>query len=401
MNYGMAESTAKGLDPTLAEGNAWNWLWWHNHVDASNFASGSDAVFFYIFWVSAFFFVVLMVLMAYFVIAYRRVPGKAPERSASHNTPLELAWSIIPSILMAVMFIWGLYEYIPMRVPPADSEVIQVHASQWNWSWTYDNGAQTQMLETIADQPSPVFALPVDRPVKFVMSSADVIHSMWIAAFRIKRDVFPNMYTNQWVTAKQITHRYDETTKEFVPLQPGVNDGFYLTCAEYCGDQHSQMWARVMVMAEADYQRWKSAMASTDSIPALELGQKLHKIKGCNACHSVDGSPGTGPTWKGIWGETHTFSNGAAPAVVDANYIRESVLEPAVRVRTGFPNQMVSYQGRLTDREIYALALYIESLSSNPADVEAAKAASEREAREREAAKNEAEAAKSETDAGK
>lgn len=388
MIYGKAESAAVGLAPTLAEGGVWDWLWFHGRTGDSNFAGGSDAVFFYIFWVSAFFFVLLMVLMAYFVVVYRRVPGKAPERSASHNTPLELAWSIIPSILMAVMFFWGLYEYLPMRVPPANSEVITVQAQQWNWTWTYDNGAQSQMLENIADKPSPVFALPVDRPVKFVMSSTDVIHSMWIPAFRIKRDVFPNMFTNLWVTPKTITHRYDETTKEFVPLKPGANDGFYLACAEYCGDQHSQMWARVMVMAEVDYQRWKTAMSSTDSIAPIVLGPLLYKTKGCNACHSIDGSAGTGPTWKGIWGESHTFSNGPAPATVDENYIRESLLEPAAKIRTGFPNQMVSYQGRLTDREIYSIALFIKSLSSNPADAAAAESESAEEVKQREAAKS-------------
>ncbi len=399
MINGMSEMAAMKLAPTLAVGEAWDWLWFHGNTRASNFAAGSDAVFFYIFWVSAFFFVLLMVLMAYFVVVYRRVPGKAPERSASHNTPLELAWSIIPSILMAVMFFWGLYEYIPMRVPPADAETINVEAQQWGWTWTYDNGAQSMMLEIIADKESPVFALPVNRPVKFVMSSTDVIHSMWIPAFRIKRDVFPNMYTNQWVTPTIATHRYDEATEEFVAIQPGANDGYYLACAEYCGDQHSQMWARVIVMAEPDYQRWKVAMSSTDGIPLQELGEKLHKAKGCNACHTVDGGSGTGPTWKGIWGATHAFSNGPAPAVVDENYIRESILEPAVKIREGYPNQMVSYQGRLTERELTALIVYIKSLSTNPADVAAATAESAKEMadREAEAAKGEAETPEAET----
>lgn len=374
---------------TLAESSAWDWLWWHGHTEASNFASGTDAVFFYIFWVSAFFFVVLMALMVYFVIAYRRIPGKAPERTAAHNTPLELAWSIIPAILMAVMFFWGLVEYVPQRISPADSEVITVQASQWNWSWTYDNGAQSQMLERIADQDSPVFALPVDRPVKFVMSSADVMHSMWIPAFRIKRDVFPNMYTTMWVQPTKVTHRYDEVTKEFLPLQPGANDGYYLACAEYCGDQHSQMWARIIVMSEPDYQRWKEAMSSTDSIPLLELGAKLHKTKGCNACHSVDGTTGTGPTWKGVWGTEESFSNHPTPVRVDENYIRESILEPGVKVVRGYPNQMVSYQGRLTDREILAIITFIKSLSNNPADVAAAEADAVREMESRGAGQTE------------
>lgn len=385
MSNALAHTAASRFSPALAQGGAWDWLWFHGNTNSSNFAPGADGVFFYIFWVSAFFFALLMVLMACFVVLYRRRPGVAPQRSASHNTPLELAWSIIPSILMTVMFFWGLKEYLPMRVPPADAETITVQAQQWNWQWTYDTGAQSLMQETIADVISPVFALPADRPVKFVMTSGDVIHSMWIPAFRIKRDVFPNMYTNLWVTPTQITHAYDAATKEFRAIEPGVNDGFYLACAEYCGDQHSQMWARVMVLNEADYQAWKAAMGSTDGIPLHELGAKLYTQKGCNACHSVDGSRGTGPSWKGVWGKTEEFQDGTT-AVVDENFVRESILEPAAKVLKGFPNQMVSYQGKLTDRELLAIIMYVKSLSANPADAEAVLKESQAEMEARQAA---------------
>ncbi len=385
MSNALGQTAALNFSPAVAQGGVWDWLWFHGNTNSSNFAAGSDGVFFYIFWVSAFFFALLMVLMAYFVVVYRRRPGVAPERSVSHNTPLELVWSIVPSILMAVMFIWGLKEYLPMRVPPADAETITVQAQQWNWQWTYDTGAQSLMQETISDVVSPVFALPANRPVKFVMTSGDVIHSMWIPAFRIKRDVFPNMYTNLWVTPTRITHAYDAATKEFRALAPGVNDGFYLACAEYCGDQHSQMWARVMVLDEAGYQAWKAAMGSTDSIPLHELGGKLYSQKGCNACHSVDGSRGTGPSWKGVWGKAEEFQDGTT-AVVDENFVRESILEPAAKVLKGFPNQMVSYQGKLTDREMLSLIMYIKSLSANPADAEAVKKDSQAEMKAREAA---------------
>lgn len=364
----------------------WDRLWWHGNTETSNFAAPSDAVFFYIFWVSAFFFVLLMVLMAYFAVKYRRIPGRPAERSASHNTALELTWSIVPTILMAVMFFWGLWVYVPMRVNPSDSEIINVTAQQWGWSWIYDNGASTLQTERIADADAPVFALPVNRPVKFIMSSKDVIHSMYLPAFRIKRDVFPNFYSTMWVEPTVVSHRWDEEIKDFVPIAPGANDGYYLACAEYCGDQHSQMWARIIVLSDVDYRRWKDMQASTDGIPLRDLGELLHKSKGCVSCHSIDGSAGTGPSWKGIWGETHQFSNGAAPALVDENYVRESVLEPAAKVRQGFPNQMQSYQGQLSDRELLALITFIKSLSSNPADAEAAKAESDKEMANKKAA---------------
>ncbi len=367
----------------------WDWLWFHNQTDSSTFARGVDNVFFYIFWVSTAFFVILMVLMAYFAVKYRRRPGVAPEYSASHNTPLEITWSVVPTILMAVMFVWGTYEYLPLKIAPADSEVIHVTARQWGWEWVYDNGAQSRDREHIADMDSPVFALPRGRPVKFIMSSNDVIHSMFIAAFRIKRDVFPNMYTSQWTIPTISTHRWSEELKKFVPIQPGANNGFYLACAEYCGDQHSQMWGRIMVLEDTDYQHWKAIQASTDDIPLLTLGESLHKTKGCVSCHSVDGSKGTGPTWKGIWGTTEHFKDGSS-AVVDENFVRESILEPAKRILQGFSNQMTSFQGQITDRELMALNTFIKSLSANPDDVSAAKAASEAEMEARKKAAEEA-----------
>ncbi|MDX2114434.1 MAG: cytochrome c oxidase subunit II [Planctomycetota bacterium] len=371
--------------PVLA--SAWDRLWWGGNVEASTFAEGVDHVFFYIFWVSLAFFVLLMWLMVYWAFKYRRRPGVAPQPSPSHNTALELTWSIVPTILLAVMFFWGLIAYIPMKVAPANAEVINVTARKWAWGLVYDNGASPLETEVIADAAAPIFALPVNRPIKFIMSSQDVIHSMYMPAFRIKRDVFPNFYTSQWVEATKITHRWEEQEKKFVPVNPAESKGYYLACTEYCGDQHSQMWGRVMVLADADYALWKNQQADTSGVSLPDLGAKLYKSKGCNACHSVDGSAGTGPTWTGIWGKTHEFTDGGS-ALVDENYLRESILEPAKHIVRGYANQMPTFQGQLTDRELLALITYIRILSDNPQDKAAAEEFSARELEESKAAKN-------------
>ncbi|MBL8747351.1 MAG: cytochrome c oxidase subunit II [Phycisphaerae bacterium] len=363
----------------------WDKLWFNGHVDSSTFSASSDGVFFYIFWTSTAFFVLLMALMFWWAWKYRRIPGVAPEASVSHNTILELTWSIIPTILFAIMFIWGLVAYLPMKIAPADSEVISVTAKKWAWSIVYDNGASPLQTEKLADMDGPVFALPVDRPTKFIMSSQDVIHSMYLPAFRAKRDVFPNFYTGQWVQPTKISHRWNETEKVWEPVNP-LDKGYYLTCAEYCGDQHSQMMGRIMVLAEPDYQLWKSQQADTGGIPLTELGEKLHKSKGCVACHSVDGSSGTGPSWKGIWGQSRKFKDGGS-AVADENYIRESMLEPGKHIVDGYSNQMPTFQGQVTDREILAVATYIKTLSDNEADKEAAKAAAAEELKQKTEAK--------------
>lgn len=370
--------------PTTLALDWWDKLWWNGHVNSSTFAPHTDGVFFYIFWTSTAFFVLLMFLMFWWAWKYRRQPGVAPEVSASHNTALELTWSIIPTILFAIMFIWGLVAYLPMKVAPADSEVISVTAKKWAWSIVYDNGASPLQTTKLADMDGPVFALPVDRPTKFVMSSQDVIHSMYLPAFRAKRDVFPNFYTGQWVQPTKISHRFNETEKTWELVDP-MNPGYYLTCAEYCGDQHSQMMGLIMVLAEPDYQRWKAEQANTDSIPLNELGAKLHKSKGCVACHSVDGSTGTGPTWKGIWGTSRKFKDGGS-ATADENYIRESMLEPGKHIVDGFANQMPTFQGQVTDREILAVSTYIKTLSDNQADRDAAAATAAEELKKKEAA---------------
>lgn len=381
-----ASSAFPGFGLLAAELSWWDRLWWRDQVGTGVFNAGVDGVFFYIFWVSAASFAILMGMMVVFAIRYRRMPGVAPQPSPSHNTVLELTWSVVPLILMVVMFLWGFRVFLGMRIPPVDSEIVNVTAKQWSWKWEYDNGATSRELEKIADVESPVLALPLGRPVKFIMTSEDVIHSMYLPAFRAKRDVMPNMYTTMWVEATSgATHRFDEQQRKAVPISP-ANKGYYLTCTEYCGDKHSQMWGRIAVMEPADYQKWKEEQANTDAIDLLTLGRILHATKGCVACHSVDGTKSTGPTWKGIWGETHEFSNGPAPAKVDENYVRESILEPAKKVRAGFPNQMQSYQGQIKDREIRAIITFMRSLSNDAAEIDAARREAEREQQEKAAA---------------
>lgn len=352
---------------------------WFGH-NAGTFGDTIDPLYFYIFWVSTFFFVLLMALMAYWGIKYRRRPGVAPEVSASHNTVLELAWSIIPTILLAVMFFWGFRAYLPTRVAPADAETIYVTAKKWVWGFEYRGGITSKDTENIADNNVPIFAVPANRPVNFVMTSSDVIHSMYVPAFRVKRDVFPNRYTTLWFKA------LDKPTHTMKEVSPGKfeavtltdeNKGYYLFCAEYCGDQHSQMAARIIVLSDADYRKWLAKQSDTSGIDLLTLGKMLWSAQGCNSCHTINGGKSTGPTWLGIWGEEHTFTDGTT-ATVDINYVHESILEPAKHVRTGFANQMPTFQGKMTEREIRAIATFIKSL--NPKFADEAKADTDAEA---------------------
>ncbi len=91
-----------------------------------------------------------------------------------------------------------------------------------------------------------------------------------------------------------------------------------------------------------------------------ERGQRLYVTNGCAGCHSTDGSAKTGPSFKGIWGQTHQFSN-AAPAIVDENYIRESIIDPSAKIRAGYEDKMNSFQGQFSDEELGLLIKFIQS----------------------------------------
>ena len=367
--------------PTLAE-DLQTRIWFRNA--ASTFAPETDFAYYFIFWVSAVAFLIVIGVAVVFFVKYTHRPGAKPQVSPAHNTKLEIIWSVIPAIGFAAMFAIGLAAYLPKLVPPADAEEIFVTAWKWNWELEYQGGVTPLATQRVNDKDATIFAFPVNRPIKVTMTSRDVIHSFYIPDFRIKRDVFPNRYTTSWFQAEgPPTHTLDDDgnlvaiDENGAPLDTEIiidpdhplygtsaatRHGYYLFCAEYCGDQHSQMGHRVVTLSESDYAAWIEAQKDTSGIPLVTLGEQLYAAKGCAACHSVDGSTGSGPTWKNIWGETHRFTNGES-SVVDLNYIRQSILDPNSQIVQGWPAQMPSYAGQFTDRELLATAMYIKSLS--------------------------------------
>jgi cytochrome c oxidase subunit 2 len=268
-------------------------------------------------------------------VRYRRRKGQEEEldRGPSKNVLLEAAWIIIPSLIVLVIFVWGFQGYMRMHVVPANAMEVKVTGQKWFWSFQYPEGA-TSTNELV---------VPVDTPVRLLMSSQDVIHSFYVPAFRMKKDVLPNRYQVAWFEAER----------------EGVYDLF---CAEYCGTSHSEMVGKVRVLSYPEYQAWLEENAlSGEGMTPREFGAKLYNAKACNTCHSVDGSPGNGPTFLGAFGKEEEMADGST-VVVDENYIRESILNPKSRVVAGYQPIMPTYQGMLTDREVDALVAYIKSL---------------------------------------
>jgi len=300
--------------------------------EASATAVATDDLFDIILWISIFFMVLITGMLLTFVVKYRRREGVQAERTATHQTSLELLWTIIPSILAAFIFYFGISTYIDIRTPPSDAIEVQVTGQKWNWMFTYPNGLV-----------SPDLHVAVGEPVRLIMRSEDVIHSMFIPAMRAKMDVVPGRYSKMW----------------FTPTQPGQHQIF---CAEYCGTGHSAMLAQLYVHTAEDYHKWLADEEERSmNKPPVALGGELYKTRGCAQCHSVDGSRGIGPSFKGIYGKTEQLQGGAT-VVVDENYLHESIIEPNAKVVAGFAPVMPTFKGKLKDREINGLIEYIKTL---------------------------------------
>jgi cytochrome c oxidase subunit 2 len=298
---------------------------------ASTIASEVDGLFYFVTWVSAIIFVGVMAAMMYFAYRYRRkTPGDRPT-PVKESKLLEISWIVVPTILVLLVFNWGFKTYIKMGVAPPDAYEIQAEAWKWNWLFEYPNGTQSDTLY-----------VPEGKPIRMNMSSRDVIHSFFVPAFRVKHDVLPNRYTSVWF----------EATK---------TGNFDLFCTEYCGTSHSDMITKVKVVSQEKFNSWvESGGGATEDMPLPVLGKRLYTQQGCNACHSLDGSPGVGPTWQGLYGkENHAMADGST-VTADDNYLREAILEPGAKVVEGYQNIMPASYTSLSERELSALIAFIE-----------------------------------------
>jgi cytochrome c oxidase subunit 2 len=300
---------------------------------ASSVAEGVDRVFALIFWVSAFFLALIVLVTVVFVLRYRRRASRPdPEPSPSHDTRLELLWTGIPLVLVLVMFVMSTRTYLRMTsAPPGSSPLtIQVTARKWSWWFDHPGGKGAAELHVVAG-----------RPVELVMSSTDVIHSLYVPDFRLKQDAVPGRFTRM----------------TFTPTTAGQ---FPIVCAEYCGTDHSRMAAVAVVHADqASFDVWaREGLAPDGSL--VELGKHVFLQRGCVACHSLDGSRRIGPTVKGLWRKMEKLADGAA-VLVDEEYLRESVLKPGAKVVAGFPNAMPPIP--VEERELKGLIAYIQSLA--------------------------------------
>lgn len=299
-----------------------------------------DALFYFLVGCSAFFFVLIIGTLVFFLLKYREKRADQPVGNIIHNSKLEFVWIIIPTILVVGIFVWGWAVYEKMREAPKSAIDIKVIGKQWLWQFQYDNGKST-----IGE-----LVVPEKVPVRLLMTSDDVIHAFFIPDFRVKSDVVPGLYTTVWFQAKK--------TGEHI-----------VYCTQYCGTAHAKMLAKVKVVSLDEWNAWTKEGAGDDGERPENLadwGRELYVKKGCSACHSVDGSRLVGPSFKGIWGTTVETADGTKH-LVDENYIKNRIEYPPTaatpgKVLKGYQPVMPSFKGLITAEEINAVVEFIKDL---------------------------------------
>jgi cytochrome c oxidase subunit 2 len=375
MLNGLAMSTQPVAEPGAWDAflNFWRDAWLRTPASTQQ-GRETDAMFMWLWWFCTMWFVGLMVLMIVLVIKYRRRPGQIAPRSPAHNTPLEIAWTIIPTIFLVYMFFKGFWGYIGNLVAPGHAVDMNLTAFQWGWQLNYPNGAETPTTHRLGFRDIKVFYFPAETPIRLKMQSRDVLHAFWVPDFRIKQDVVPNRLSTVWFQADappaDARDRHPEVSADspegrkrpdLVALSNVPYTEHIAYCAEYCGTEHSEMLALIRIIPQDAYAKWVEAInAPTDPV---ELGQRTFKTM-CASCHNIDGA-GTGPEWRNLYGKMETLSDGSRVLVDDA-YIIESIFDPARKIVKGFEKQnMTSFRGLLTPEKVQGIIAYMKTLSTH------------------------------------
>jgi cytochrome c oxidase subunit 2 len=285
--------------------------------------------------VISFLFSLIMVPLIYALIVFRRRKGdKGDAQHGEGSAALEMTWTIVPLVIVTVFAYLGAYTLGETRVAAPNPTEINLTAHQWDWSFQYPEGFTSNELH-----------LAVNRQVVLKMQSLDVIHSFWVPEFRIKQDVVPGRTTDYRIT-------------------PIVIGNFKVRCAELCGTSHAYMIRPVIVSSQADYDAWvKEQAAAAASLLAQggpAAGEALVAQSGCAACHSIDGSKLSGPTWRGLFGSTVVLEDGST-VTADEQYLKESILDPNAKVVQGFQGGIMP-KFALTDTQVQDIVSYIETL---------------------------------------
>ncbi|MDM0019904.1 cytochrome c oxidase subunit II [Variovorax saccharolyticus] len=324
------------------------------------------------------FFVAINLFMVYTLLRFRHTEGR---RAPAQPESKRLERWLIGGTTIGIMALLapGLVVYANYVREPHDSLVLEVVSQQWQWRFRFP-GPDGRLGATDArfvsagnpfglDPADPAgqddllvgadeVHLPLGKPVLVLMRSHDVLHDFFVPSFRARMNTVPGQVSRFWFT-------------------PTVAGRYEALCAQLCGVGHPNMRGFVVVEDAAVFKAWQAALptfADTQvklAAPAgggagsrVEQGRALADAKGCAACHTIDGSPRVGPTWKGLYGKTETMADGST-ALVDESYLRAFIRDPKARRVKGFAPVMPQIE--LSEEELAALVAYIQSLGSPPA----------------------------------
>ena len=300
--------------------------------EGSNLAGAVDRAFIFIFAISFLFLIAITALMIYILIHFSRKKIKNPQQF-SGNTTLEIIWTVIPLIIVLLMFYFGWVGFAPMRQVPTDAMPIKVVGRMWRWEFDYGNGKISKDL-----------VVPFQRNVKLNLVSVDVNHSLFIPAFRVKEDVIPGYANYLW----------------FRPIMKGTFD---IYCSEYCGLAHSGMLAKAVVVDSLEFKKWLAELKVTGDIPD-HPGLAIIKANACITCHSLDGSKIIGPSFKDMYGRKSIVvtDTGEKEIEVTDEYIKRSIYEPNVEVVKGYnKGLMQSYKEKINAEDMAKILDYFKT----------------------------------------
>ena len=297
---------------------------------ASQFAPMVDHLYYFEVGISVLMTILIFMAIFVFAIKYRRRnPDEVPHQFEG-SMKLEIAWSVIPFIIMLVMCFWGASVAFQEYAPPINAYNIYVVGKQWMWKVQYPEG----------NREINEMHVPIGRQVRVTLASEDVIHSFFIPAFRVKHDAVPGTYETLW----------------FKATKTGT---FKLECSEFCGTQHAHMKGEVIVVPPADYAAWLTRQGVHESL--AEQGEALFRERGCSGCHGAH-STVHAPALAGLWGSLVHLQDGSVRRA-DEQYIRDCILEPRTFTVAGYPPVMPSFAGQLGEDELLKLVAYIRSLA--------------------------------------
>ncbi len=342
---------------------------WQATELASNWGT-IDVTLLITFAVCGLFFVVICGFMAYVLIRYRHREGNKAHYEPE-NKKLEWWLIVVTSIGICAMLAPGLVVYGDFVRVPKDAAILEAVGEQWRWTFRMpgkDNKLGTSDVKHISssnpfginpDDPSGQddllvlsneVHLPINKPVKVLLRSKDVLHNFYVPQFRAKMDLVPGSVSYFW----------------FTPTRTGA---FEVLCAEHCGVGHFNMRGKVFVDEPDVYESWLESLPTYAeslvrdvSLGLEEQGKQLSESRGCLACHSVDGSQSLGPGWLNLYGATETLVDGTT-VTVDDDYLKESITDPGAKVVKGYPNVMVAYD--FSPEQLDATVAYIRSLAAS------------------------------------